>query len=89
MTLYVVEMIRYGDREKHSYVIGVFDNHDLATKAGDVHTVWRGGKYVPVITRHELNSGPSDEELNYYQQCSEVDSVLCNLNGCSTNKLQD
>ena len=24
--LYVVEMLRWGDREKHSYVIGVFSN---------------------------------------------------------------
>ncbi len=31
-TLYVLTMYRYGDRERHSYVMGVFDTRGQVTK---------------------------------------------------------
>ena len=32
--VYVVTMYRYGDREKHSYVLGVFSTAEMAKKMG-------------------------------------------------------
>ena len=35
MKIYVVEMLRWGDRESHSYVIGAFSSKEAADLAGD------------------------------------------------------
>lgn len=49
-TVYVVTMYRWGDRECHSYVLGVFSTKTKATKAGDIEQEYRGGnKYYPEI----------------------------------------
>ena len=53
--LYVVEMLRWGDREKHSYVVGVFDNLDQALKEGVANEIYRGGKYMLNITTFNKN----------------------------------
>lgn len=55
MKLYILEMLRYGDREKHSYVVGAFDNLDQALKEGVAHEIHRGGKYEFAITTVNLN----------------------------------
>ena len=50
MTQYfVVEALRWGDREQHSYVVGVYDNLQDACEASVVEELWRGGKYQCVI----------------------------------------
>lgn len=86
MILHVVEMLRSGSREKHSYVIGVYADREKAELAGEVHSVWRGGKYTYAITRVELDDGLSDEELRYYQQCTQVDGVSSNIDCRDTNE---
>lgn len=43
--IYVVTAYRYGNREKHSYVIGAFSKKAAAIKAAESHTDYRGGKY--------------------------------------------
>jgi hypothetical protein len=52
---FVVEALRWGDRESHSYVIGIFSSFGEATKAGKAEVSWRGGKYEYHITEHELD----------------------------------
>lgn len=47
--LFVVEALRWGDRENHSYVVGVFANIHDACEACVVEELWRGGKYKCVI----------------------------------------
>ena len=64
--MYIVEALRFGDREKHSYVVGVYSNKELAEDAAEFETDWRGGKYECVITYHKLDKvheaeGVSDE----------------------------
>jgi hypothetical protein len=54
-TLYVVEMLRWGDREQHSYVIGVFDSDDDAKQCGEIEKSWRGGKYEYEVKSIALN----------------------------------
>lgn len=60
--LYVVTMYRWGDCNKHSYVLGVFDNEVTAKMQGIKEETFRGGKYSPDITDWNLNKTFTDEE---------------------------
>ena len=53
--VYVVEALRFGDREQHSYVVGVYSNKESAEAAVESETDLRGGKYECVVTALELN----------------------------------
>ena len=70
MKLYVVEMLRWGDREKHSYVVGVFSTREQAELIGDAHKSWRGFKYEYEITEVDIDVF-SQEVLDYHKQCIE------------------
>ncbi len=54
--LYVVTMYRWGDREKHSYVIGVFDDEDKAIGAGVKEEQYRDGKYKAEVLGFTVNN---------------------------------
>lgn len=56
--VYVVTMRRYGDREKHSYVIGVFDNKQRAIIVGGVEEMYRAGKYTADIEKFKIDQMP-------------------------------
>ena len=62
MELYVVTMYRWGDREKHSYVLGVFANAVVATRHCAEEEIFRGGKYTGEILRMEANVSVHDAE---------------------------
>lgn len=48
--VYVVTMYRWGDRECHSYVLGVFSTKTKACKAAQAEKDFRGGnKYYPEV----------------------------------------
>lgn len=48
--IYVVTMYRYGDREAHSYVLGVWFSPSEAADAAESERVDRGGnKYLPEV----------------------------------------
>ena len=51
-TLYVVEALRWGEREGHSYVVGVYSTMKQANVAKIAEECWRGGKYMCEITPH-------------------------------------
>ena len=55
MILYVTEALRWGDRESHSYVVGVYDTKEQAELAGNVEKTWRGGKYDYTVNEYLLN----------------------------------
>lgn len=58
MKLYfVVEMLRNGDREQHSYACGVFDDELLALEEAWTHMNYRACKYEAEIRGFELNGG--------------------------------
>lgn len=44
-TLYTVQAYRWGDRECHSYTVGVFSKKHAALKEAKAETDYRGGKY--------------------------------------------
>jgi len=52
---YVVTMYRWGNRENHSYVIGVFSTKTRAIKAGATEECWRGNKYIPEVIEFNLD----------------------------------
>lgn len=53
--VYVVMMHRFGDREGHSYVEGIYSNMGEAVKNLELHEQWRGGKYEGEILEMKLN----------------------------------
>jgi len=67
-TLYIVEALRYGDRELHSYVAGVFSTMELASKFVKIHDSYRGGKYDCTIQQVILDHIDQDE-LTYFTEC--------------------
>lgn len=58
MKVWVVEMLRWGDRENHSYVIGVYGSKYQAELAGKDEREWRGGKYEPELKEFEIDAYP-------------------------------
>jgi len=43
--IYTVHAYRYGDRELHSYSVGVYSKKHAALKCADAENKYRGGKY--------------------------------------------
>lgn len=57
-------MYRWGDREKHSYVLGVFDSLGLAEDCMSVDADYRGGKYEGEILKMEINTVRKFKQIN-------------------------
>lgn len=53
---FVVEMLRYNNREGHSYTIGIYDDELTALTDAWEHMKFRDGKYGAEITGYKLNS---------------------------------
>lgn len=56
-TVYTVTAYRFGNREKHSYVVGVYSKKHAALKAAETEKEWRGGKYSCEVLEMELDVG--------------------------------
>ena len=56
-TVYTVRACRWGDRESHSYVVGVYAKKHAAQKAAEIERAWRGGKYECEILEWILGEG--------------------------------
>ena len=46
---YIVEALRWGERENHSYILGLYSDLERAKRAADEHTEYRGGKYKCMV----------------------------------------
>lgn len=54
--VYTVTMYRYGDREMHSYVLGVYTDEQQALKEAEAEREYRGGnKYIPEILKVQMD----------------------------------
>ena len=49
--IFVVTAYRYGDNEKHSYVVGAYTTREKAEQAKNSEETYRGGKYECGIAR--------------------------------------
>lgn len=61
MSVFVTTMYRYGDREKHSYVLGVWSSSEVAMQAGQTEALWRAGKYEPEVTEWKVDANEFDD----------------------------
>ena len=57
MNVYTVIAYRWGDREKHSYPVGVYSSESVARVAADAEGEWRGGKYCCEILEWTVDQG--------------------------------
>ena len=55
--VYTVHAYRFGDRDLHSYSVGVYSDKDSALDAARIETDYRGGKYDCEVLEWELDSG--------------------------------
>ena len=62
--VYVVTMYRWGNRENHSYVVGVYSSNESAIEAAKCEANSRGGKYEAEILRIPLDA-PWSMDLVY------------------------
>lgn len=56
-TVYTVHAYRWGDRECHSYSVGVYSKKHTALKAAETESAYRGGKYECEVLGWTLDSG--------------------------------
>lgn len=61
--MYVVTARKWGERETHSYTVGVFSKKNAAMKYADMHTEYRGGKYACIVEKCILDEYKDDKEF--------------------------
>ena len=75
MLVYTVIAHRGGDDNKHSYLVGVYNNSVMATRYAIAEEYWRGGKYDCDIIESYVNEqvypdfGDANEKFDYVSQC--------------------
>lgn len=74
--IYVVIAYRWGDRENHSYTLGVFGKKQAAITCAESHTTYRGGKYTCVVEKCLLDKFDNDED-NYTTEVYRTKSAMC------------
>lgn len=62
-TVYTVHAYRWGDRENHSYLVGVYSKKHAAMKAGERETEYRGGKYECEVIEWQLDRDDSQKTI--------------------------
>jgi hypothetical protein len=56
MIVYTVTAYRWGDRDGHSYIVGVFKDEPVALRTAVAEEDYRGGKYECEIVERSLDS---------------------------------
>lgn len=60
-TIYTVHAYRWGEREDHSYPVGVYTKKYLAISAAKAEENWRGGKYECEVYEWIVDSKNKDD----------------------------
>lgn len=55
MKVFVVHSYRWGDRECHSYQLGVYSSEKRAWQVAEYEAEWRGGKYECEIIEYTVD----------------------------------
>ena len=67
MKVYIITMYRWGDRESHSYVLGVFTTKTKAENAAYEEQIYRGGnKYYPEVLEVPID-GIVHDDINGFK----------------------
>ena len=61
--IYTVHAYRWGDRERHSYSVGVFRKKARALKEAEEHSVYRGGKYECEVIEWSIDDKDSQKTI--------------------------
>lgn len=61
--IYIVTAFRYGKRDNHSYISGVFSKKQQAIKDASEEADYRGGKYSCQVEQVILNEAGRDKFL--------------------------
>lgn len=67
LDVFVVTAQRHGNNEKHSYLVGVFNNENKAIAAAEAHANYRGGNYGCVVEKCDLNHFDNNDN-NYSKE---------------------
>lgn len=70
--IFVVTMYRYGDYQKHSYVLGVYSTYYLTILNAYAEVSYRGQKYFPCIELITVDAESDTERTNIqlvYSEC--------------------
>ena len=70
--MYIIELLRNGDRESHSYLGGVYSSYTVAINEAKEHVDDRAGKYCAEI--HQFYPG-SPNSLRLYRRYSQGDEL--------------
>ena len=54
--VYTVHSYRFGDRENHSYIVGVYSSPEKALKEAELEELNRRGEYVCEVIEWEIDS---------------------------------
>lgn len=54
--VYTVHAYRFGDREKHSYIVGVYSSAEKALEEAELEELNRRGEYVCEVIEWEIDS---------------------------------
>jgi hypothetical protein len=73
--VYVVTMYRYGNREKHSYVLGAWMDLDVAKAHASTEISWRGNKYLPEIIACNTDPSPDISEAQNVEMICILGSI--------------
>lgn len=71
-TVYITQMLRWGDLESHHYIVGVFTSKLLAEQEGEIEKAWRGGKYEYQVLECVVNPEQNVEKVEWYLSCTGV-----------------
>lgn len=79
--VYVVNMLRYGSRENHSYALSVHSTVQKAYDAGEREAIDRGGKYEYEIIEMDIDKKHGVEKYlkSMVEPCSQACKTDCNL----------
>lgn len=73
--IYIVTAYKWGDREAHSYNLGVFNKKHKAQQVAESHAVYRGGKYACVVEECVPDVFDNDQE-SYTREIYRAKSIM-------------
>lgn len=79
--IYIVNMIRWGSRENHSYFLSSHSTIEKAYRAAEKEAMDRGGKYDYEIIISEIDSG--SKFTKYLKYNREICSMNCDDKKCN------
>ena len=70
--IYIVQAYRWGDTDKHSYIVGVYSSYELAVGASSWEERFRGGKYSCEIYTSSLDTPLFGDDSSYVLSDDEI-----------------